>query len=204
MMLLLGVGAENQSFKMLDLWDSGRGAGPSGDGEVVEMSNGSTTVQVSRFTSIHAWRVEIERIPVMIELVKRGIMVTSAVCPICEEEVESVEHLMISCQFAQDVWSVISSLCMVPPIFAFSVKDLLELHRFTHLPNRKAKAFYSVSLTTLWCLWRARNALLFEGKVANLCNVVGEIKALSFLWVKNRGKSAGLTWEKWRGINFVL
>ncbi|XP_076948891.1 G-type lectin S-receptor-like serine/threonine-protein kinase At1g67520 [Bidens hawaiensis] len=138
---------------------------------------------VPKKVGIHAWRVEMERIPVMIELVKRGIMVTSAVCPICEEEVESVEHLMISCQFAQDVWSVISSWCKVPPIFAFSVKDLLELHRFTHLPKRKAKAFYSVCLTTLWCLWRARSALIFEGKVANLCNVVGEIKALSFLWI---------------------
>ncbi|XP_076893789.1 uncharacterized protein LOC143545881 [Bidens hawaiensis] len=113
---------------------------------------------------IHAWRVEMKRIPVMIELVKRGFMVSSGICPICEENLESAEHLVVSCQFAQSVWCIISFWCKISPFFAFSVKDLLELHRFYQLPKWKAKALNAVCLTTTWCLWRARNALVHEGK----------------------------------------
>ncbi|XP_076930863.1 uncharacterized protein LOC143595823 [Bidens hawaiensis] len=153
---------------------------------------------------IHAWSAEMNKIPVLFELVKRGISVRTAVCPICEDELESAEHLMISCVFAQTLWSAISSWCKVPSIFAFSVKDLLGLHRFLHFPKTKAKTFNAVCMTTIWCIWRSRNALVFEGKPINLTNVVGEIKVLSFMWVKNRGKNTSLTWEQWRGFNFRL
>ncbi|XP_076952132.1 uncharacterized protein LOC143625763 [Bidens hawaiensis] len=140
-----------------------------------------------------------ERIPVLFSLAKRGISVPSVVCPICEEE-----HLMISCDFAQMVWSVITSWCKVPSIYAFSVKDLLELHKYTFFPKRKAKAFYVVCLTTIWCIWRARNVLVFEGKSVSLNNVMGEIKTLSFLWVKNRGKHLDLTWDNGSEFKFTL
>ncbi|XP_076907600.1 uncharacterized protein LOC143564109 [Bidens hawaiensis] len=153
---------------------------------------------------IHAWRVEMGRIPVLLELVKRGISVTTTVCPVYEDDLESAEHLVVSCNFAQSLWSVISSWCKVPSIYAFSVKDLLELHRYTRFPEKKAKAFNVVCLTTIWCIWSARNTLVFEGKPVNLNNVVGEIKALSFLWVKNRRRNTRLTWEKWRAFNFEL
>lgn len=121
-------------------------------------------------------------------------------CLICEEEVESAEYLMISCRFAQLVWSVISSWCKVPSIYAFTIRDLLEMHRYTSFSKRKAKAFYAVCLTTIWCVWRAQNALVFEGNPIILNNVVGEIKALSYLWVKHRGKNTSLTSEMWRGF----
>ncbi|XP_076906324.1 uncharacterized protein LOC143562392 [Bidens hawaiensis] len=172
---------------------------PTAENYVMEWNNWAP-----KNIGIHAWRVEMGRIPVLLELVKRGISVTTAVCPVCEDDLESAEHLVVSCNFAQSLWSVISLWCKVPYIYAFSVKDLLELHRFTRFPKRKAKAFNVVCLMTIWCIWSARNALLFEGKPLNINNVVGEIKALSFLWVKNRGRNASLTWEKWRAFNFEL
>ncbi|XP_076919732.1 uncharacterized protein LOC143580647 [Bidens hawaiensis] len=120
---------------------------------------------VPKKVGIHAWRVEMERIPVLFSLAKRGIPVPSVVCPVCEVEVESAEHVTISCYFAQSVWSVIETWCKVLPIYTFSVKDVLELHRHSSLSSRKAKVFHAVCLTTIWCLWRARNAVVFERKL---------------------------------------
>ncbi|XP_076889715.1 uncharacterized protein LOC143540582 [Bidens hawaiensis] len=190
---------DNEGFSVRSLIRDLDELKPHDENYVMEWNN-----WVPKKVGIHAWRVEMGCIPILLELLKRGIVVTKAVCPICEEELESTEHLVISCQFAQTLWSVISSRCKVSSIFAFSVKDLLDLHRFSYFPKRKAKAFNAVCLTTIWCIWRARNALVFEGKQININNVVGEIKALTFLWVKNRGKNRSLTWEEWRGFNFML
>ncbi|XP_076940283.1 uncharacterized protein LOC143609414 [Bidens hawaiensis] len=190
---------DNEGFSVRSLIRGLDDLKPHDENYVMEWNN-----WVPKKVGIHAWRVEMGRIPVLLELLKRGIAVTTAVCPICEEELESTEHLVISCQFTQTLWSVISSWGKVSSIFAFSVKDLLEFHRFSYFPKQKAKAFNAVCLTTNWCIWRERNALVFEGKQININNVVGEIKALSFLWVKNQGKNRSLTWEKWRGFNFML
>ncbi|XP_076927472.1 uncharacterized protein LOC143591034 [Bidens hawaiensis] len=105
-----------------------------------------------------------ERIPTLFSLAKRNAISASVVCPICEEEIESAEHLLVSCSFAQSVWCIIAGWCKVPPIFAFSIRDLLELYRFSCLPTRKAKVFHAVCLATMWCIWKARNSLLFERK----------------------------------------
>ncbi|XP_076909288.1 uncharacterized protein LOC143566483 [Bidens hawaiensis] len=186
---------EDSGFSVKSLKNGMVDHGGAIDNYVMEWNN-----WVPSKVGIHAWRVEMERIPVWAELSKRGIAMSSAVCPICEEEVESADHLMISCRLAQIAWSVISTWCKVPSIYAFTIRDLLEMHRYTSFSKRKAKAFYAVCLTTIWCVWRARNALVFEGNPMILNKVVGKIKTLSYLWVKHRGKNTTLTWEMWRGF----
>ncbi|XP_076931546.1 uncharacterized protein LOC143596729 [Bidens hawaiensis] len=101
---------------------------------------------VPKKVAILAWRAEMERIPSLFSLAKRNIPFGSLLCPFCSEELETAEHLFVTCQFAHLVWSVISCWCKVPPIYAFSTRDLLELHRFSCLPNRKAKVTRYVSL----------------------------------------------------------
>ncbi|XP_076911244.1 uncharacterized protein LOC143569147 [Bidens hawaiensis] len=136
---------------------------------------------VAKKVGILAWRAEMERIPTLFSLLKRSIMVASVVCSLCEEEVESAEHLFVSCPFAQSVWSIIDTWCKVPAIFTFSVRDLLEMHKYSRLPKRMAKAFHAVCLTTIWCIRKTRNSSVFERKPACIRSMIGEVKALSFL-----------------------
>ncbi|XP_076901327.1 uncharacterized protein LOC143555704 [Bidens hawaiensis] len=156
---------------------------------------------VPKKVGILAWMAEMERIPVLFSLAKRGVAVESIVCPVCEENLESAEHLLVSCQFAQSIWSIITNWCKVPAIFAFSTRDLLEFHKYALLSSRKAKTFHAVCLTTIWCLWCTRNRWVFERKSPNLRSTVAEIKALSYLWVKNRSKWPDLTWDRWCAFN---
>ncbi|XP_071695750.1 uncharacterized protein [Rutidosis leptorrhynchoides] len=51
------------------------------------------------------WRVKQNRIPVRVELDKRGIDLDSVCCPICDDGLETVEHIFIHCAFARDLWS---------------------------------------------------------------------------------------------------
>ncbi|XP_071698905.1 uncharacterized protein [Rutidosis leptorrhynchoides] len=54
--------------------------------------------------AIFVWRVLRSRVPVRFELEKRGIEIDSNLCPMCDKDVESVEHVIISCKYAKEVW----------------------------------------------------------------------------------------------------
>ncbi|XP_076938313.1 uncharacterized protein LOC143606427 [Bidens hawaiensis] len=118
---------------------------------------------VPRKVSFVAWRAALSRLPTRDALIKRNIPVSSILCSIFGDLEESVEHIFISCGFAQLLWSVISLWCKVPSFLLFSFRDLLELHKFSELSKDKATVFQAVCLIAMWCLWKKRNALVHDG-----------------------------------------
>ncbi|KAF5754697.1 putative reverse transcriptase zinc-binding domain-containing protein [Helianthus annuus] len=143
---------------------------------------------VPRKVDILAWRAELDRIPTRCALIRRNINVMSNLCPLCSEYPETVEHLFISCEFAQMVWNVVSQWCKLGPVFAFGMRDILDGHSYVSGSPKLKKAFHAVCLTTLWCISKSRNELVFQQKHSSLQKVVGDIKALSLLWVRARSK----------------
>ncbi|KAJ0954972.1 hypothetical protein HanRHA438_Chr00c03g0844201 [Helianthus annuus] len=75
----------------------------------------------------------------------------------CGEVNESSEHLFVSCGLGQALWQAISSWCKVTPIYAFGLKDILELHTVMGSSPRFKKAVHAVCLSAIWCIWKARN-----------------------------------------------
>ncbi|XP_021986989.1 uncharacterized protein LOC110883581 [Helianthus annuus] len=138
-----------------------------------------------------------ERLPTKSALRSRNIMVLSNLCVHCGNFVETCEHIFVTCQFAQVIWQNIADWCRIPPIIAFDVKDLLDLHGGASNGRKKKKALHAVVLVTFWSLWKMRNETVFRQASPCTTKILDEIKALAYLWVKNRSKMAELTWEKW-------
>lgn len=59
----------------------------------------------------------------------RAIHIPSSLCPLCGDYEENTRHLLISYSIANMVWTYIATWCTIQPMFAFSVKDFLELHK---------------------------------------------------------------------------
>ncbi|XP_071727356.1 uncharacterized protein [Rutidosis leptorrhynchoides] len=53
---------------------------------------------------IFIWRIIHGRLPVRVELEKRGIDLGSTRCPTCDDDIETIEHAFISCKHARDIW----------------------------------------------------------------------------------------------------
>ncbi|XP_076916199.1 uncharacterized protein LOC143575815 [Bidens hawaiensis] len=130
-------------------------------------------------------------------LAKRNVIVGSLYCPTCGESEETTEHVFVSCGLAQAVWQAVSIWCKVPHIFAFGIRDIFELYKFINVSKRKVKMFHAVCLVSVWCLWKARNDIVFNGMAVTAETVVGDIKALGYLWIKNRSGGSSLSWEDW-------
>ncbi|XP_076892174.1 uncharacterized protein LOC143543823 [Bidens hawaiensis] len=144
-----------------------------------------------------SWRASLSRLPTFDALKKRNIPVLSDSCPICGEIEESVEHVFVSCGLAQIMWSIIAQWCNLPSLLILSFRDVMDLHNFSSLPMEKAKILHAICLTAIWCLWKKRNELVHSGIPIKLSTLLEEIKVLGYLWIKNRAKKYGLTWEDW-------
>ncbi|XP_022014806.1 uncharacterized protein LOC110914313 [Helianthus annuus] len=117
---------------------------------------------VPRKCNLFVWRAEMNRIPSMDNLARRGVPVVDGLCPLCRDEAESVEHLFTSCFFSVILWQKISQWCKIPPIFAFSFRDLLEIHKASYIDASKRLVIQGIIIVSCWCLWQARNKVVFS------------------------------------------
>jgi hypothetical protein len=80
-------------------------------------------------------------------------------CYLCKKAGESVNHLMIHCEYAQELWSMIFCIFGVSWAMPQTAYDLL------HCWRRKGPAYVvwnAIPSCLMWLLWRERNQRAFE------------------------------------------
>ncbi|GKC61171.1 RNA-directed DNA polymerase, eukaryota, reverse transcriptase zinc-binding domain protein, partial [Tanacetum coccineum] len=66
----------------------------------------STTTWIAclpRKVNIFLWRFNLDRLPHRLNLSKHGIKIGSIICPICNNNMESAEHIFFSCKMAAQI-----------------------------------------------------------------------------------------------------
>ncbi|KAJ0599248.1 putative RNA-directed DNA polymerase [Helianthus annuus] len=147
--------------------------------------------------NILVWRSEMKRIPTADALLRRGIMIGEGLCPFCKSVPESVDHIFTSCFFAVVLWQKISRWCHIPPIFAFSFKDLLEIHKGGHISVKDRVVIQGIIYISCWSIWATRNKIIFSNSEFKADKVFSDIKSLGFLWYKHRSRCSALSWVDW-------
>jgi hypothetical protein len=107
------------------------------------------------------WTAMHNKILTLDNIGRRGLVVVNR-CWLCESDVESVDHLLLHCAVARDLWITFFArfgLCWVMPR---SVKELLASW-WTAGRTRSAVVWKMVPHCILWCIWRERNNRCFEG-----------------------------------------
>ena len=150
------------------------------------------------------WRAVLNRLPSKTELIKRGVALSSSVCGTCGVAEESVDHLLRHCSWAKEVWSSVQLWCDIDLSNVGSIEGLLNTaHEFLKSPIQ-LKVTNAVILTTLWTIWKARNARVFNNIETPPAKVLEDIKTSSFLWIKNRGKGIMVNWGSWCIFPFAV
>ncbi|XP_022032637.1 uncharacterized protein LOC110933739 [Helianthus annuus] len=147
--------------------------------------------------NIFMWSAQLNRIPTRQALVRRNIILESAECVFCGDPTESVDHIFTGCELSDYIWNRLCAWIGIPNVFAFSFSDILNLHDNVPAEKKAKKIIFGLVIVTCWCVWKARNAKIFSGINASKEEIFGEVKSLSFFWLKNRSRFSELVWEDW-------
>ncbi|XP_071687221.1 uncharacterized protein [Rutidosis leptorrhynchoides] len=136
------------------------------------------------------------RIPVRVELDKRGIDLHSVRCPVCDDDLESVDHSLINCKFARDVWS------RVHKWWNFSSSSVLNVEVIEGKCGHSSSAigqkiWQAVVWVCAYYLWKNHNLKVFRNESWSASVLVSEIQVKAFEWISSRIKGKSIDWSNW-------
>ena len=146
--------------------------------------------------NIHNWRLRLDRLPTRCNLDTRGIDLHSTRCPLCDEALETAQHLFVECMVAKDIWIMIKKWWGLGE-YPRQLHDLLSWSHSVPLETLTKVCFDVVICTTTWTIWRYRNRVCFDPKPPRKDTLMEEIQILSHSWICHRNKSLNPTWLAW-------
>ena len=101
-------------------------------------------------------------------------------CPFCKHENESHSHLFFACNFTRQIWAQIRSWLGVSREMSTvesSLKWIKKEHQGTSIRSRAVLLAFSA---TIFEIWRARNALVFDSDTITRESIIARIKLATY------------------------
>ncbi|XP_071729150.1 uncharacterized protein [Rutidosis leptorrhynchoides] len=151
---------------------------------------------VPKKVEVFIWRARLGRIPVRFELDKRGIDLNSVRCPICDGDIETVEHILFSCQVAKDIWAKVLKWWGYNSVI-FGFEDIFNGTFGGVAQDHKKNQWQAVCWVVCYILWKNRNAKVFKNKLETGPSLFSEVQVLSYDWISRRCKGHIMDWLQW-------
>ena len=84
-------------------------------------------------------------------------------CYMCKRCGESVDHLLLHCSIAWELWSLVFCLFGIQWVMPHIVLDLFETWQRKFARHRHIDVWKLVPHCLIWCIWRERKVRSFEG-----------------------------------------
>ena len=134
------------------------------------------------------WRVRLGRIPVRKILDGMGIDLHSSLCPLCEEEVESVDHALWSCKRVQELWTV---------MFKWWAKDISLVLSLQSLISKDQNLWQATVCSFVYLIWSHRNQVIFKRSKRSLVESFIDLQLKCFRWISAKCGPRRLDWCDW-------
>nr|GEX16981.1 RNA-directed DNA polymerase, eukaryota, reverse transcriptase zinc-binding domain protein [Tanacetum cinerariifolium] len=160
-----------------------------------------------------AWKIKIDALPT---ISRRGIDIQSITCPVCDNGVESLDHLFFRCCLARQIsqkiatwWNVqqisqkIATWWNVQYVKVDSYEEWLAwLASFRLVANLK-RLIEGVFYVSWWSIWTYRNKFLFDDKAPLKESIFDNMVSNSFHWCSSRCKTS-FSWNEWLKNMYLL
>ncbi|XP_071708911.1 uncharacterized protein [Rutidosis leptorrhynchoides] len=131
------------------------------DEKIIEIGNNLVETAcnnlIPRKLEIFAWRVFKKRLPLRIELDKRGIDLPSVRCPLCDDGLETIDHALIFCKESIKVWSRVFNWWGFGNFSNLSVNEILRGLAPANLSAFGKKIWQAVEWVCVYFIWKNRN-----------------------------------------------
>ncbi|XP_019451803.1 PREDICTED: uncharacterized protein LOC109353899 [Lupinus angustifolius] len=138
------------------------------------------------------WRLFQDRIPTVDALLKRGVSIApgaGTLCPFCNDQAETSQHLFSSCNFTYSVWQLLYNWLNI-----HIALPLQPIHHFTNhmgmVPHRRCLNYWNILwLATIWAIWRSRNDFIFNSVHPSVEKIFEAARVTSWLLINGKRAS---------------
>ncbi|XP_071712466.1 uncharacterized protein [Rutidosis leptorrhynchoides] len=146
---------------------------------------------------IFIWRAIQRKLPVRVELDKRGIDLHTVRCPLCDDGIESVDHSLVLCNQVWDIWDRVYKWWNLGNVSNLSINELFRGNTMLQLTPFGKKLWQAVEWSCGYLLWKNRNGMVFKKKSWTPPVALNEIQIKSFEWISHRINDKRLDWLTW-------
>ncbi|GJY22501.1 RNA-directed DNA polymerase, eukaryota [Tanacetum coccineum] len=125
--------------------------------------------------NVFSWRARRDRLPTRVNLSRRGVLLDSHLCPLCNAAMEDVQHVFFRCDVAR---VVLRKICRWWDL------DWQEFCSFSDwdawfFSSRLKSILEGVFYVAWWRIWRLRNQLVFDASPPNRSTIFDDILPLN-------------------------
>ncbi|XP_071726794.1 uncharacterized protein [Rutidosis leptorrhynchoides] len=138
---------------------------------LIEMLNSSVDTHVKptirnnlipQKVGILMWRASQNKLPVRSELDRRGIDLDSVRCPACDDDIESINHSVILCKTAFDIWERIYKWWNLNLTIFADINELIKGSNSQFHTATGASIWQAIVWVTSYYIWKNRNDHVFN------------------------------------------
>ena len=110
-----------------------------------------------------AWEASWGKVLTLDQLKRRGIPLVNK-CFLCEENEETIDHLLIHCARAKMLWDLLLAITEANLVFPRTVRQLLLAWQSASVGKKRKRVWMAAPLCLFWTLWLERNRVVFENE----------------------------------------
>ena len=111
-----------------------------------------------------AWEASWGKVLTLDQLKRKGIPLVNR-CRLCEENEETIDHLLIHCSRAKLLWDFLLAITNLHWVFPCTVRQLLLAWQSASIGKKRKRVWMAAPLCIFWTLWMERNRVVFENEV---------------------------------------
>jgi hypothetical protein len=131
------------------------------------------------------WLANLDRCWTADRLARRGLQHPPR-CPLCDQEAETIKHLMLECPLSRQVWHETIAWLRIPCLPPDGEDTLNDWWRSARhgTPKQMHKGLASVALLVPWMVWKHRNECIFDGIQPSFHALMTKIKNEASMWAR--------------------
>jgi hypothetical protein len=129
------------------------------------------------------WTASLGKILTTDNLRRRRVIILDWCC-LCKADGKSVNHLLLHCPVACDLWNLVCSLFGVSWVMPRGVVDLLFCWNGSLGSCEAGKIWKMIPHCLMWCLWCERNSRTFNGEETSIPALKFRFLKTLFEWLK--------------------
>ncbi|GKB80887.1 RNA-directed DNA polymerase, eukaryota [Tanacetum coccineum] len=153
--------------------------------------------------NVLAWKIKTDALPTRFNISRRGIDIQDMSCPICDNAIESTDHLFFRCGLVRDIANKVLSWWNLDHANLNSYAEWKSWLVSIRMNSKLKKMFEGVWYSIWWYVWIYRNKLLFDERKPSKSMLIDNVITSSFYWCKYRSK-ASFGWNEWLKNPYII